>query len=47
MATPPEVPTSEFDLQDRLIDLAVRISRVCDSLPSTRAGKHVAVQLVR
>jgi four helix bundle protein len=36
-----------YDLQDRLIDLAVRITRVCDSLPPTRAGKHVAGQLLR
>lgn len=47
MATPPDNPTTQYDLQDRLIDLAVRISSVCDSLPSTRVGKHVAVQLVR
>jgi four helix bundle protein len=47
MATPPDNPKTEYDLQDRLIDLAVRISKACDSLPSTRAGKHVAVQLVR
>jgi four helix bundle protein len=47
MATPPDNPLTEYDPQNRLIDLAVRISKVCDSLPSTRAGKHVAVQLVR
>ncbi|MGD2152291.1 MAG: four helix bundle protein [Gemmatimonadales bacterium] len=47
MATPLDSPTTEFDLHDRLIDLAVRISEVCDSLPPTRTGKHVAVQLVR
>jgi four helix bundle protein len=37
----------EYDLQDRLIDLAVRVCRVCDDLPSTRLGKHVAGQLIR
>ena len=47
MATPPDNPTTDYDLQDRLIDLAVRISTVCDGLPSTRVAKHVAVQLVR
>ena len=36
-----------FDLQDRLIDLAVAVSSVCESLPPTRIGKHVAGQLVR
>ena len=36
-----------YDLQDRLIDLAVRISSICESLPPTRTGKHVAGQLVR
>ncbi len=47
MATPPDYPTTEYDLQDRLIDLAVRVSTVCDSLPSTRVAKHVAGQLLR
>lgn len=47
MAAPPDNPTTEFDLQDRLIDLAVRVSTVCDSLPSTRVAKHVAGQLLR
>ncbi|NIN72738.1 MAG: four helix bundle protein [Gemmatimonadetes bacterium] len=36
-----------FDLQDRLIEYAVLITRVADGLPSTRAGKHTAGQLVR
>ena len=47
VAAPPDNPTTDYDLQDRLIDLAVRISTVCDGLPSTRVAKHVAVQLVR
>lgn len=34
-------------MQDRLIDLSVQISEVCDSLPATRLGKHVSGQLVR
>ncbi len=34
-------------MQDRLIDLSVRISAICDSLPATRLGKHVTGQLVR
>ena len=35
------------DIQDRLISFATRIIKVCDSLPSTSAGKHVANQLLR
>ena len=37
----------KFDLEDRLIDFAVRIINVVEALPETRAGKHVASQLVR
>ena len=47
MATQPEDLPRSYDLQDRLIDLAVRVGAVCDSLPSTRVGRHVAGQLVR
>ena len=36
-----------YDLQERLIDLAVSVSSICESLPRTRIGKHVAGQLVR
>ena len=35
-----------FDLQERLIDFAVRIINVVESLPQTRVGKHVAAQLI-
>ena len=37
----------EFDLEDRLIDLAVRIIRTTESLPKNKAGKHIAGQLIR
>jgi len=37
----------QYDLQDRLIDYAVRIIRLSESLPETRAGKHVASQILR
>ncbi|MBI3464615.1 MAG: four helix bundle protein [Planctomycetes bacterium] len=37
----------EFDLEDRLINFAVRVSTVVEALPNTRAGNHVAGQLVR
>ena len=36
-----------FDLEDRLIDFAVRIIRLAESLPKTRTGNHIAGQLVR
>ena len=36
-----------FDLQDRLIKYAVRIVRLSESLPDTKAGKHVASQILR
>lgn len=47
MAAPPDNPSTEYDLQDRLIGLGVRVNTVCDSLPSTRVAKHVAGQLLR
>ena len=36
-----------FDLEDRLVEFAVRVINVVEALPETRAGKHVAAQLVR
>ena len=41
-----EQMTSE-ELEDRLIDFAVRIGKVADALPDTRLGQHIAGQLVR
>jgi len=35
-----------FDLEERLIDFAVRIIRTSDSLPKTKAGNHIAGQLI-
>jgi four helix bundle protein len=37
----------EYDLQDRLIDFAVRIMGVVEALPTTRIGNHIASQLSR
>ncbi len=37
----------QFDLEERLIDFAVRIIRTVESLPKTRVGNHIAGQLVR
>jgi four helix bundle protein len=36
-----------FDLEDRLIDFAVRIIRIGESLPKTKVGNHVAGQIIR
>ncbi|GAN31944.1 MAG: four helix bundle protein [Candidatus Brocadia sp. AMX2] len=36
-----------FDLEERFIDFAVRIIRAAESLPKTRAGNHIAGQLIR
>lgn len=35
------------DLNERLIDFAVAIITVADSLPNTRAGNHLAGQMIR
>jgi four helix bundle protein len=43
----PMTKEREFDLQDRLIDYSVRIIALSEALPETRAGKHVASQLLR
>lgn len=39
--------TKEYDLEDRLIDFAVATIDIVEALPSTRAGNHIAGQLVR
>jgi len=36
-----------FDLQDRLIDYAVRIIKLSEALPETRVGKHISSQILR
>ncbi len=36
-----------FDLEERLIDFAVRIIQVAESLPKTKVGNHIAGQLIR
>lgn len=35
------------DIEERLIDFAVRIIRLCDAIPKTVAGRHLSGQLVR
>jgi four helix bundle protein len=37
----------KFDLEDRLIDFAVRIIRTAGALPKTKAGYHIAGQVIR
>ena len=35
------------NLEDRLIDFAVRIIRTAESLPKTKTGQHIGGQLIR
>ncbi len=37
----------KYDLEDRLIDFAVRIIREAEGLPKTKAGNHISGQLIR
>jgi len=37
----------KFDLEDRLIDFAVRIIRIAESFPKTKVGNHIAGQIIR
>ena len=43
----PMTKEREFDLQDRLVDYAVRIIGLSEALPETKAGKHVSSQILR
>src|SRR5205807_7066308 len=36
-----------FDLEDRLLEYAATVIRLVEELPKTRAGNHVAAQLLR
>jgi four helix bundle protein len=38
---------AHYDLEGRLLEYAVRVIRLVDALPATRAGRHVADQLLR
>jgi four helix bundle protein len=40
-------PQTRYDLEERLLEYAVRVIRLVDALPITRAGRHVADQLLR
>jgi four helix bundle protein len=37
----------QYDLEDRLLDFAVNVVELTESLPSTRAGNHITGQLLR
>ncbi len=37
----------KFDLEDRLIDFAIKVIEIVELIPSSRAGSHIAGQLVR
>jgi four helix bundle protein len=37
----------KFDLQERLIDFAVRIIKISEMIPETKAGKHISSQILR
>ena len=39
--------TKGDDIRERLLHLGVSIMRLCEELPSTLAGKHIAGQLLR
>ena len=41
------MPVQRFDLEDRLVDYASAIIELTEALPNTRAGNHVAGQLLR
>ena len=43
--TKEEKEKKELNLEDRLIDFAVRVIHVAESLPKTKAGNHIAGQL--
>jgi len=37
----------KFNLEDRLVDFAVRVIEIVEGLPNTRTGNHMAGQLIR
>lgn len=48
-AEPTSIPKQEtrYDLEERLLEYAVRVMRLVDALPATHARRHVADQLLR
>ena len=39
--------TPQFDLEDRLLEFAARLTKLVDALPNSRTANHVAGQLLR
>ena len=37
----------DYDLEERLLEYSARIIRLVERLPNTRAGNHLAGQLLR
>ena len=37
----------QYDLEERLIDYSVRIIRLSEELPDSKAGRHISAQLLR
>ena len=37
----------DYDIEDRLIDFAIRASDVVEALPNTKLGNHIGSQLTR
>lgn len=37
----------KYDLEERLLDFAVRVIEIVEALPNTRTGNHIAGQLLR
>lgn len=37
----------KYDLEERLLEFTVNVVRLADSLPNTKAGNHIAGQLLR
>jgi len=37
----------KFNLEDRLVDFAVKVIGIVEGLPNTRTGNHIAGQLIR
>jgi four helix bundle protein len=42
-----ETPKPKYDLEDRLLNFTASIVQLADSLPNTKAGNHIAGQLLR
>jgi len=39
--------TKNYDLEERLVDFAVRIIHAAEALPDSKAGKHITGQIIR